>query len=114
MFKIAIFGARSIALGIYTAIKEEYKKCEVSAFLVSDKSQNPDTLAGIPVLELSQYNEKLNTILIATPEDTHAEIVSYLQTNGFYNYICIDSIKEAQIMEHYYTNAGKFISLHSL
>jgi len=114
MLKIAIFGARSIALGAYKAVQGLYKDFEVVGFLVSHKAGNPDTLAGLPVYELGSFPEKRICVLIATPEDIQENIVHILEEQGFHNHICVDSEKESALMEKYYTQIGAFRSLHML
>lgn len=112
--KIAIYGAKSIALGVCKAVSEVYNDFEVVAFLVSSKENNPKTLAGLPVYELSEYTDQNIIILIATPEDLHRAIVENLEKNGFYNHVCIDSEKESELMEKYYDSIGQFKLLHRL
>lgn len=114
MFKIAIFGAQSIALGACKAVQELYKDFEVIGFLVSSKTGNPDMLAGLPVYELGNFQEKNVCVLIATPEDIQESIVRILEEQGFHNHICVDSQKESALMGKYYTRIGAFRSLHSL
>ena len=114
MLKIAIFGAQSIALGAYKAVRELYKDFEVIGFLVSNKAGNPDTLAGLPVYELENFQERKVCILIATPEDMQEDIVRMLEEQGFHNHICVDSEKESVLMEKYYTRIGAIKSLHGL
>ena len=114
MLKIAIFGAQSIALGAYKAGRELYKDFEVIGFLVSNKAGNPDTLAGLPVYELENFQERKVCILIATPEDMQEDIVRMLEEQGFHNHICVDSEKESVLMEKYYTRIGAIKSLHGL
>ena len=114
MLKIAIFGAQSIALGAYKAVQELYKDFDVIGFLVSSKTGNPDTLAGLPVYELENFQERKVCILIATPEDIQEDIVRMLEEQGFHNHICVDSEKESALMEKYYTRIGAFKSLHDL
>ena len=113
MKNIAIYGAKSIALGAYRAIRALYPEYSVKNFLVSKKIGNPDTLAGLPVIELSDFSDKEAEIIIATPETLHSEISKYLDVNGFCHYICLDSKKEAALMERYYSKMGMFPSLHS-
>lgn len=108
-----IFGAKSVALGVYRAIKHLYKEIKVGGFLVSSRADNPDMLEGLPVYELGEFGDKEACILVATPEASHEEIVKSLEKCGFHNYICIDSHKESVLMERYYESIGKFPSLHS-
>ncbi len=112
--QLAIFGAKSIALGVCKAIRELYKEFEVVGFLVSNKFENPDTLAGLPVYELSHFKDKNVCILIATPEDVQEGIVRSLEDYGFHNHICVNSEKESALMEKYYTQIGIFQPLQML
>ena len=112
MEKIVIFGAKSMALGIYRAIHTLHHDCCIEGFLVSTRQGNPPTLAGLPVWELSSFHERNVCVLIATPEDTHAEIVKMLEKHGFRSYICINSEKESTLMEQYYGRIGMFLPLH--
>lgn len=114
MFKIAIFGAKSIALGVCLAVQKLYRDIEIVGFLVSSKKCNPDTLAGFPVYELGAFMNKKICVLIATPEDVQGEIVALLEGQGFHNYICLDSEKESKLMENYYASLGVFRSIHDL
>lgn len=114
MFKIAIFGAKSIALGTCLAVQRLYKDYEIVGFLVSSKKGNPDTLAGFPVYELEEFADKKICVLIAVPEDVQGEIVALLVRQGFHNYICMDSEKESELMEKYYGSLGIFQSIHGL
>lgn len=115
MWKLAIFGAKSIALGICLAVQQLFKDdFEIVGFLVSSKEKNPDMLSGLPVYELGSFPQKDVCILIATPEDVQREIVKQLEEQGFHNHICVDSRKEAQLMERYYSDMGIFQSIHSL
>lgn len=111
---IAIFGAKSIALGVYYAVSTLYAEYNVKAFFVSSNMGNPENLAGLPVLESATYMNKDICVLIAVPENIHPEIIEILEKQGFHNYICIDSKKEAFLMEQYFDKAGKFASIHML
>lgn len=115
MWKLAIFGAKSIALGACLAVQKLYKNdLEIVGFLVSSKAGNPDTLAGLPVYELEDFLQRDVCILIATPEDVQEEIVKQLEEQGFHNHICVDSRKESELMEKYYSYMGIFQSIHNL
>jgi len=111
MLRIVIFGAKSIALGVCSAVQELYKEFDVAGFLVTSRVGNPDTLAGLPVYELDRFHDRDACILIATPEDMHAAIVKSLEEKGFHNHICIDSKKESDLMGKYYALSGEFKQL---
>lgn len=114
VIEVAIFGAKSIALGICVAIRKLCGELKVIGFLVSSREGNPDMLAGLPVYELCEFNRKDICILIATPEDKQEEIVSALERKGFHNHICVDSRRESELMERYYAETGIFRSVHDL
>lgn len=119
--KIVIFGAKAIALGICKAIQRLYPGNHVSCFLVTSMQGNPTTLAGLPVREITDFlhdnsSEKESDyhILIGTPEDMHPQIEEILKSKGVYNYTCIDSKKEAELMQGYYNMENKFTSIRAL
>lgn len=114
MKKLVIFGAKSIALGVYLAIRELYEDYMIVGFLVSNKEGNPDTLAGLPVYELEEFTQRDICVLIAVPEDIQEEVSRLLKQRGFYNHVCMDSYKENDLMERYYSKNGLFPSLHML
>ena len=116
MEKIAIYGAQMVAVSIYYAMKALYPKLEVLAFVVSKMQGNPAMIDGVPVIPLEMYERKADKghkILIAVPENFHAEISEGLKAKGFVNYICIDSVTEAEIMRRYYQENKYFELLSS-
>lgn len=114
MEQITIYGAKSTALGVCLAVQKLYSSCEIIGFIVKSRENNPDRLVGLPVWELSEVTQRQLKILIAVPENLHAEIIKDLGKHGFFNYICIDSKKEAKLMQDYYAHIGKFLSIHTL
>lgn len=112
MSQLMIYGAKALALGAYLAVRKLYPKCIAKGFVVKSLKNNPDTLAGLPVRELLDVQEKDIPILIATPEDTHREIVRDLKQHGFFHYTCMDSELEAKLMEAYFCDLKLFESLH--
>lgn len=118
---IAIYGAKSIALGVCRAVQALYPEVEIRGFLVSSHKGNPRTLAGLPVRELGEFSrtasrvERQDThILIATPEDLHAEIARTLEEHGYGKYTRVDSQAETRLMERYFARQGKFKPLRDL
>ncbi len=112
--QLIIYGAKSIALGVCLAVQKLYPQYPVKGFLVKSLQNNPDMLGGLPVWELNLMKDKTACILIATPEDTHSEIIHDLEQFGFWRYICIDSRKEARLMEAYFTGTDRFPSIHRM
>lgn len=113
MKQIAIYGAKSLALGTCLAVKELYPEYEIYGFIVKSLQRNPHALAGFPVYELNMVLDKDIHILIATPENLHSSIVADLENAGFYDYTCLNSQKESTLMERYFTRIGRFRSIHS-
>ncbi len=92
-----------------------YPEVTCIGFIVTSKEGNPALLAGKRVWELDELKEEFAEeertalkVLIATPENLHQVIADSLKENGFDNYICIDSHKEAALMGKYYTGKGCF------
>lgn len=119
--QLAVYGAKSIALGVCEAIHELYPEYSPCCFLVSSLQNNPSVLSGLPVRELMEFSEGLSQkekdsihVLIGTPEDIHPEIVVALEQHGLYHYTCIDSHREAKLMEQYFIRKQIFPSIHAL
>ncbi|MDD6069222.1 MAG: DUF4422 domain-containing protein [Clostridiales bacterium] len=119
--RIVVYGAKSIALGVCQAIRELYPECSLCCFLVSSLQNNPSILAGLPVRELKKFSQGLTQkekdeihVLIGTPEDLHLEIVAALEQHGLYHYTCMDSRREAKLMEQYFVRKQIFSSVHAL
>lgn len=111
---VMIYGAKSIALGVCLAVRQLYPQYPVKGFIVKSLWDNPDTLGRLPVWELHSLKaDEQPYILIATPEDTHTEIIRDLEYYGFRNYICIDSRKEAKLMGQYFASIRRFPSIHN-
>ncbi len=111
MIDIFIFGAKSLALGACAAIEHLYPQYHVCGFVVSKLAGNPESLHGLPVMELTGLTDKEIPIFVATPEDVQPKIVEYLEANGFYKYKCMDSRTEADLMGNYYDSIHSFPSL---
>ena len=116
-----IFGARSVAAGVYRAVRELRPELEITGFLVTSLRDNPHELEGLPVRELAEAAKTFHKnkkravcVYIAVPEILHHEIIESLETYGFQNYIPVNSRLEADWMEAYYAKAGQFPSLHQL
>ena len=121
MWEVYIYGAKSIALGVYRAMQTLYASHKVEGFLVSSLNGNPSMLADLPVRTLDEFvsiitaDEKKDIhILIAIPENIHREIVMYLEAKGFTQHTCITSSIEAELMERYFEALRGFPSLHQL
>lgn len=119
--EFTIFGAQSIALGVYRALQHVHPNRKIRCFLVSKRENNPVRLAGISVLELSAFafgltqEEKDNLeILIATPENVMDEIESVLVNHGFKHYVRQTSLRWASLMGYYYMSDSQYLPLSAL
>lgn len=116
--ELAVYGAKSLAFGMFCAIRELYPEYPVQCFVVSSMRGNSVSLAGLPVKEIRAFAYEVKReevhILIGTPEDIHPEIVSQLERYGFSHYTCMDSKKESILMERYFSKIGRFRSIHGL
>lgn len=115
-----IFGAKATAAGLFKAIAIQ-KSERIDGFLVSKKEGNPEKIWGCPVLLLEEVAltlskmEKMEALVyVAVPELIHEDIKNLLEEKGFFNLEMLDSKKEACIMEQYYEQEGRFLSIHSL
>lgn len=111
MQEIIIFGAKSIALGAYLAIKELYSGYRVTGFMVSSMKSNPSAVCGLPVREISCYEDKTIPVLVAIPEDVQESVEDILKQEGFENIICLTSKREAELMSRYYKKTGRFLGI---
>lgn len=114
---LALYGAGMVAVSVFYAIKTLYKHCQVIYFIVSQKEGNPAEIDGVPVIsldELCDLETKQNLkILVATPENHHTVIAKNLENRGLKGYICVDSRKEAALMEQYYRFIKQFPTLRA-
>ncbi len=118
---IMIYGAKSLALGACKALQELYPDEKIGGFIVSSADGNASELNGLPVMEISSFANGLTdeekskiTVWIGTPEDVHPAIIETLKKYGFENIVCMDSHREAKLMEKYFAEIGCFPSVHSL
>ena len=115
-----IFGAKATAVGLYKALTDADKtQISISGFIVSDRTGNPNTIWGCPVLLLEELASNLSAeekaesyIYVAVPELIHGEIRRLLNEKGFFNLDLIDARKEAAIMEEYFRPHDLFPSIH--
>jgi hypothetical protein len=101
--KIAIYGAKVIAYGIYSSLWKVFG-IRPNVFLVSDTTRNTRMIDEIPVKAISDekaINQYL--ILIATPEVYHEDIRVNLLKYEVGNTIFVNSHIEYLIMSAYYT-----------
>lgn len=118
---LVIYGAQGIALGAYQAIHNLYPIRKIECFLVTERGNNAETLAGLPVLELDSYvnglseEEKNNVeILIATPENVMQEIEKSLDEKGLRCHVRLTSSRFANLQSFYFVRDTSFLPLSAL
>lgn len=109
----AIYGAQMVAVRVYFAVKKLYPYVRIVTFLVSDRAGNPSSIDGIPVIELSEFDQTDTLILIAAPDVHHEAIIAALKLRSFFNYRCLDSRTEAELLERFYGQERRFLPLRS-
>ncbi len=119
--EIMFYGAKALAYGMYKAIERLYPEVACKGFVVRSLGGNMPYVEGNKVWRLEELYETLTPgerndrlILIATPENLHKEIVRDLGRYGFNNYICMNSHREAKLMQKYFETIGEFPSIHGL
>ena len=83
--KILIYGAHLVALECFRFLIYKGKESSITGFAVTNRSGNPEEIEGIKVNDLNDLDEKLidKTVVIATLEKYHMEIMSQLQQYNF-------------------------------
>ena len=116
-----IFGAQGIALGTCKALQKLNNRGIVKGFAVTKKEYNPDSLNGLPVVELKELRDRIAVddwdaveFLIATPENVQPEIEEILESYGYCHHHRITSEEYASLMELYYASEGAFPLLRPL
>lgn len=110
-----IYGAQAVAYSTYRALKNRGE--HVLAFLVTEKEDNPISMAGLPVLTWEEYLRKeplkalTRKIYVATPENVQREIIGRLQDVGCLEVENLTSEKFGALMEAYFVNTGEFLTL---
>lgn len=100
--QLYIYGAGVVAYGASVAIKASLGISN-KAYLVTDKKNNSKDIAGIPVIEIDELKSDKSeiTILIATPEEYHSDIMDMLQKKAYTNVWALNSHLEYCLMGEY-------------
>ncbi len=112
-FPIALYGAQMVAVRVYFALKQLYPHVRVISFLVTDRAGNPESIDHVPVVELKDFGRTDLPVLIAAPEVHHAAIEEALKAAGISQYECLDSRREARLLERFYGTTKEFVPLRS-
>lgn len=81
--EIFIYGAGNVAGSIYHILKCHNLQSAISAYIVKDKSMNPEKVNNIPVYQADECDTDDKKVIIALAYDKQEEIFSYLLKLGF-------------------------------
>lgn len=96
-----IYGAGVVAYGAYRAIEHLFG-VKPTAFVVTKKTKEAETIEDIQIIELSAISEKTECFfLVATPEEYHEEIGKNLERYELLRYLLLDAELEYQLMGRY-------------
>lgn len=104
-----IYGAQSIAYTVYRLMKN----CQVKAFIVSERADNPYYIDGIPVITVDEMELTDEKILIAVPDNVQPIIAEELNKRGFCNYDYVTSEMLETLSENYFSD-NEYQSVHRL
>jgi len=85
---IIIYGAHTVAKGLYAILSRMGAAANVTAFAVTDMRGNPDEISGVrvrPIRELTAQSETC-TVIMALPEKFFSEVAGTLDGYGFLSY----------------------------
>ena len=86
---IILYGAGNIGTKMLDILREERKNTKVKCFAVTEKGNNPEKKAGIPILLIDELREyrKDALVIISVGQKVEKEVEKKLQERGFENYI---------------------------
>jgi hypothetical protein len=114
---ILIYGAHTIAKGLYGILRRMGYEKQVKSFAVTDMRGNPSEICSVPVhpiAELLDYRETC-TVIIALPEKFFGEVIQTLKENDFHRYKtfgladCIKLLNQAALA--YFDDLGAKVSV---
>ncbi len=84
---LIIFGARVVAREVAGVLMSEPYGFEIESFMVSDISNNPSKVLGIPVIDMKDAPDKFKDylVVVASMERNLNEITEALYRRGFFN-----------------------------
>ncbi len=103
---IYIFGAGKVAVKLAELVIHSKKRDQLLGFIVSEKAQNPSSIMGVPVFQMSDDVDKSATVLVSLSEVYHPEIRDKISDAGFnsivmaHQFYSIDYSKKDKV-EHY-------------
>ena len=117
---VAIYGAHLVAMECCRWIRRNCGKAEICGFIVTSAADNPQTLEGLRVWELSDYPGTVEetTLVIAMPEKYHREVELGARAKGFRKIVCVgyysfSRIREREILSQFEERSGLPLRLSS-
>lgn len=112
--QIVLYGAKVVAYGIYTALKEVYD-LKPQCFVVSDATKENGEIEGIPIVGIDVLDvAKESLFILAVPEIYHESIIQGLVQRRYENYMCVDTHVEFLFMSQYFRKCTNFPLLMDL
>ncbi|MCI8292286.1 MAG: DUF4422 domain-containing protein [Hespellia sp.] len=90
--QIAVFGAGVVALGVVAGLREKPYQLNIECCLVSDLRENPDSIAGVPVMNLSEAKQRLSrdaVIIVTVVREKFESVRKLLNQSGYFHIIQI-------------------------
>lgn len=121
--KIAVFGARIVAVEVASCLMGKPYNLQISHFIVSQVEKNPSELFGRPVISLDEAKNlvpKYTLIVIAAMEKNLVEITNYLHQEGFYRLLALtfecdlwSYLRGNYFMEYCFEHHKKYLKLEN-
>lgn len=101
--RIFIYGAGKVGKVILSYLKDIHVGSKVKCFAVTNLSDNPEFISGIPVREIENLERYKETALIIISVGLKAslEVQNILEKRGFKNYIKTDDFMRPDIWQYY-------------
>ncbi|MDE7272483.1 MAG: glycosyltransferase [Lachnospiraceae bacterium] len=90
--KTVVYGAGKLAKAFIKYLKTNHLENRVSEIVVSERKGNAETIEGIPVVEISEFQDKNVYILVAVGAGCHKAIEDILIGKGMTKYVLLDDV----------------------
>ncbi len=90
--KTVVYGAGKLAKSFIKYLETNHLEDRVSEIVVSDRKGNADTIEGIPVVEISEFQDKNAYILVAVGAGYHKAVEDILTGKGMTKYLLLDDV----------------------
>ena len=103
-----IFGAKSIAISTYRAVRALHRDFYIEGFLVTSLENNPHEIDGLPVKEvktaaqrMTEQDKRRVRVWIAVPDDVQSQAKELLRRYGFMDFVPVDACMESRLLEQF-------------